>query len=121
MPRLAVQGVGRVVVSERAPGMAAAVRPAARTVVPRAPGSRWRTAAPAEVVVATSVGGCRGAVAVGASAKAASAVCSRVSRVRAGAVVIMTDVADRIGNVTRQRYEQLVSQAKELIAQVARA
>jgi hypothetical protein len=33
----------------------------------------------------------------------------------------MTDVADRIGNVTRQRYEQLVTQAKELIAQVARA
>ncbi|MFK0113917.1 DUF6192 family protein [Streptomyces sp. NPDC091217] len=33
----------------------------------------------------------------------------------------MTDVADRIGNVTRQRYEQLVSRAKELIAQVARA
>ncbi|MFJ3235737.1 hypothetical protein [Streptomyces sp. NPDC086787] len=33
----------------------------------------------------------------------------------------MTDVADRIGNVTRQRYEQLVGQAKELIAQVARA
>ncbi|MFF5161449.1 hypothetical protein ACFY3N_35665 [Streptomyces sp. NPDC000348] len=33
----------------------------------------------------------------------------------------MTDVADRIGNVTRHRYEQLVSQAKELIAQVARA
>ena len=40
---------------------------------------------------------------------------------RARAVVIMTDVADRIGNVTRQRYEQLVGQAKELIAQVARA
>jgi hypothetical protein len=37
------------------------------------------------------------------------------------AVVIMTDVADRIGNVTRRRYEQLVTQAKELIAQVARA
>ncbi|MFH9970067.1 hypothetical protein ACH4PR_54355 [Streptomyces mirabilis] len=33
----------------------------------------------------------------------------------------MTDVTDRIGNVTRQRYEQLVTQAKELIAQVARA
>ncbi|MER5757415.1 DUF6192 family protein [Streptomyces sp. NPDC002088] len=33
----------------------------------------------------------------------------------------MTDVADRIGNVTRQRYEQLVTQANELIAQVARA
>lgn len=40
---------------------------------------------------------------------------------RARAVVIITDVADRIGNVTRQRYEQLVGQAKELIAQVARA
>jgi hypothetical protein len=37
------------------------------------------------------------------------------------AVVFMTDVADRIGNVTRQRYEQLVTRAKELIAQVARA
>jgi uncharacterized protein DUF6192 len=37
---------------------------------------------------------------------------------RARAVII---VADRIGNVTRGRYEQLVSQAKELIAQVARA
>jgi hypothetical protein len=36
-------------------------------------------------------------------------------------VVIMTDVADQIGNVTRQRYEQLVTRAKELIAQVARA
>jgi hypothetical protein len=33
----------------------------------------------------------------------------------------MTDVADQIGNVTRQRYEQLVTRAKELIAQVARA
>ncbi|MDQ1042109.1 hypothetical protein [Streptomyces sp. V4I2] len=33
----------------------------------------------------------------------------------------MTDVADRIGNVTRQRYEQLVTQAKELIAQIARS
>lgn len=34
----------------------------------------------------------------------------------------MTDVADRIGDVTRQRYEQqLVTRAKELIAQVARA
>lgn len=33
----------------------------------------------------------------------------------------MTDVADRIGDVTRLRYEQLVTQAKELIAQVARA
>ncbi|WP_255345477.1 hypothetical protein [Streptomyces chartreusis] len=32
----------------------------------------------------------------------------------------MSDVADRIGNVTRQRYEQLVTRAKELIAQVAR-
>ncbi|MFD8060957.1 hypothetical protein ACFXA0_20390 [Streptomyces cyaneofuscatus] len=31
----------------------------------------------------------------------------------------MTDVTDRIGNVTRQRYEQLVTQAKELIAQIA--
>ncbi|WP_189554252.1 DUF6192 family protein [Streptomyces lavendofoliae] len=30
-------------------------------------------------------------------------------------------MSDRIGNVTRQRYEQLVTQAKELIAQVARA
>lgn len=30
-------------------------------------------------------------------------------------------MTDRIGNVTRQRYEQLVTQAKELIAQVARA
>ncbi|WAL93641.1 hypothetical protein [Streptomyces sp. Je 1-369] len=28
---------------------------------------------------------------------------------------------DRVGNVTRERYEQLVSQAKDLIAQVARA
>ncbi|GGZ40104.1 hypothetical protein GCM10010344_00680 [Streptomyces bluensis] len=33
----------------------------------------------------------------------------------------MTDVGDRIGNVTRQRYEQLVTQAKELIAQIARS
>lgn len=33
----------------------------------------------------------------------------------------MTDLADRIGNVTRQRYEQLGTQAKELIAQIARA
>ncbi|MFF7551243.1 DUF6192 family protein [Streptomyces canus] len=33
----------------------------------------------------------------------------------------MTDVTDRIGNVTRQRYEQLVTQAKELIAQIARS
>lgn len=33
----------------------------------------------------------------------------------------MTDVAGRIGNVTRQRYEQLVTQAKELIAQIARS
>ncbi|WP_208609536.1 hypothetical protein [Streptomyces atriruber] len=33
----------------------------------------------------------------------------------------MTEVKDRVGNVTRQRYEQLVAQAKELIAQVARA
>jgi hypothetical protein len=36
-------------------------------------------------------------------------------------VVIMTDETDRIGNVTRQRYGQLVTQAKELIAQIARA
>ncbi|MFF4309677.1 DUF6192 family protein [Streptomyces sp. NPDC001507] len=33
----------------------------------------------------------------------------------------MTILTDRIGNVTRQRYEQLVAQAKELIAQIARA
>ncbi|CAL9335792.1 hypothetical protein SUDANB6_00164 [Streptomyces sp. enrichment culture] len=33
----------------------------------------------------------------------------------------MTGMTDRIGNVTRQRYEQLVAQAKDLIAQVARA
>lgn len=33
----------------------------------------------------------------------------------------MTDVSDRIGNVTRQRYEQLVTQAKELIAQIIRS
>jgi hypothetical protein len=33
-------------------------------------------------------------------------------------VVVMTD---RIGNVTRQRYEQIVTQAKDLIAQVAKA
>ncbi|GHE75746.1 hypothetical protein GCM10018785_50100 [Streptomyces longispororuber] len=33
----------------------------------------------------------------------------------------MTEVKDRVGNVTRQRYVQLVVQAKELIAQVARA
>ncbi|MEU5902484.1 hypothetical protein [Streptomyces venezuelae] len=33
----------------------------------------------------------------------------------------MTEVKDRVGNVTRHRYEQLVAQAKELIAQVARA
>ncbi|MFF0164067.1 DUF6192 family protein [Streptomyces sp. NPDC005263] len=33
----------------------------------------------------------------------------------------MADVADRVGNVTRQRYEQLVTQAKDLIAQIARA
>jgi hypothetical protein len=30
-------------------------------------------------------------------------------------------MTDRIGNVTRQRYEQLVTQAKDLIAQIARA
>ncbi len=30
-------------------------------------------------------------------------------------------MTDRIGNVTRQRYEQLVTQAKDLIAQVAHA
>ncbi|MDL2082154.1 DUF6192 family protein [Streptomyces sp. GXMU-J15] len=30
-------------------------------------------------------------------------------------------MADRIGNVTRQRYEQIVTRAKELIAQVAKA
>lgn len=33
----------------------------------------------------------------------------------------MTDVGDRIGNVTRQRYEQFVTQAEELIAQIARS
>jgi division protein CdvB (Snf7/Vps24/ESCRT-III family) len=33
----------------------------------------------------------------------------------------MTDVTGRIGNVTRQRYEQLVTQAKELIRQIARS
>ncbi|MFG2030507.1 hypothetical protein [Streptomyces sp. NPDC048825] len=33
----------------------------------------------------------------------------------------MTIMTDRIGNVTRQRYEQLVTRAKELIAQVSRA
>ncbi|MER5347611.1 DUF6192 family protein [Streptomyces mirabilis] len=33
----------------------------------------------------------------------------------------MTDVTDRIGNVTWQLYEQLVTQAKELIAQIARS
>lgn len=37
------------------------------------------------------------------------------------AVVFMTDVADRIGNVARQRDEQLVTRAKELIAQITRA
>lgn len=37
------------------------------------------------------------------------------------AVVVMTEVKDRVGNVTRHRYEQLVAQAKELISQVARA
>ncbi|WP_033415796.1 hypothetical protein, partial [Streptomyces canus] len=30
-------------------------------------------------------------------------------------------MTDRIGNVTKRRYEQLVTQAKDLIAQVARA
>ena len=35
---------------------------------------------------------------------------------RARAVVFMTDVTDRIGDVTRLRYEQLVAQAKEPIA-----
>ncbi|WP_162833501.1 hypothetical protein [Streptomyces sp. CB09001] len=33
----------------------------------------------------------------------------------------MTFMTDRIGNVTRQRYQQLVTQAKEMIARVARA
>lgn len=33
----------------------------------------------------------------------------------------MSDVTDRIGNVTRQHYEPLVTQARELIAQVPRA
>jgi len=33
----------------------------------------------------------------------------------------LTSVADRTGNVARQRYEQHVTRAKELIAQVSRA
>ncbi|MGW3036072.1 hypothetical protein ACWDCB_33230 [Streptomyces sp. NPDC001178] len=33
----------------------------------------------------------------------------------------MTEVADRIGNVSRQCYEQLVSRTEELIAQITRA
>ncbi|KUL53262.1 hypothetical protein ADL30_20405 [Streptomyces sp. NRRL S-1521] len=36
-------------------------------------------------------------------------------------MVVMTEVKVRVGNVTRQRYEQLVAQAKDLIAQVSRA